>query len=311
MFEIEKAYHSSIARIKQTVGRWRGRIASPLLPPSSLSRLPFGLSPASGVRTVGRFSEQVDRLLDDTRASFLAATSGSVMVKERTSRLAQLLGVVAVEARGVFQEQVELLRGDALRRMKRELVRLGSMDDAPPSSPDSAGTQTEIRSLSASRLAAQEAARSRILTSFRTLTDALAVSSLGLRVDEKVEKELQDELCKICDEFESSGVGKAVAMASLEREVQRGGNPGEAVGATPKRRGIGVALTIVGLLRPPGWGNFQGIINYDASSMLGRFLPLKIVLGVQNDADAPEVLADDRDQPLLRIQPRIHVDVDL
>ena len=57
-----------------------------------------------------------------------------------------------------------------------------------------------------------------------------------------------------------------------------------------KRKGIakllGVSFQLVGMLRPPGFGNLQGYIGY-ASSLLG--FPLDLLLGIQNDGDSPEV----------------------
>jgi hypothetical protein len=43
--------------------------------------------------------------------------------------------------------------------------------------------------------------------------------------------------------------------------------------------------------------------------MLG--LPLDLLLGVQNDGDSPEVMGEDREYPILRMQPKVHFDVDL
>jgi len=34
------------------------------------------------------------------------------------------------------------------------------------------------------------------------------------------------------------------------------------------------------------------------------------MLGVQNDGDSPEVMGEDREYPLLRLQPKIHFDID-
>jgi hypothetical protein len=57
-----------------------------------------------------------------------------------------------------------------------------------------------------------------------------------------------------------------------------------------KRKGLakalGVSLSLVGMLRPPGFGNLQGFVGY-ATSLLG--LPLDLMVGVQNDGDSPEV----------------------
>ena len=73
-------------------------------------------------------------------------------------------------------------------------------------------------------------------------------------------------------------------------------------------RAVNIGLNLVGMLRPPGYGNLQGFVGY-ATSLLG--LPLDLMLGVQNDGDSPEVMGEDREYPLLRIQPKVHFDIDI
>jgi hypothetical protein len=59
-----------------------------------------------------------------------------------------------------------------------------------------------------------------------------------------------------------------------------------------------VSLSLVGMLRPPGFGNLQGFVGY-ATSLLG--LPLDLLLGVQNDGDSPEVSKCGRNDAVLSL----------
>ena len=54
------------------------------------------------------------------------------------------------------------------------------------------------------------------------------------------------------------------------------------------KRAINFVLSLVGMLRPPGYGNLQGFVGYSGLSMFG--VPVETLLGVQNDGDAPEVI---------------------
>ena len=75
-----------------------------------------------------------------------------------------------------------------------------------------------------------------------------------------------------------------------------------------KGRAVNLGLSLVGMLRPPGYGNLQGFAGY-STGLFG--LPLDLLLGVQNDGDSPEVMGEDREFPILRLQPKVHFDVDV
>ena len=75
-----------------------------------------------------------------------------------------------------------------------------------------------------------------------------------------------------------------------------------------KNRAVNIGLNLVGMLRPPGFGNLQGFVGYQ-TGIFG--LPLDLLFGVQNDGDSPEIMGEDREQPILRLQPKVHFDCDL
>ncbi|CAN0417727.1 unnamed protein product, partial [Discosporangium mesarthrocarpum] len=67
------------------------------------------------------------------------------------------------------------------------------------------------------------------------------------------------------------------------------------------RRGMGVGLGLVGMVRPSGYGNLQGYGGY-------RMGPHTITMGYSNDADLPDSLIDGEKPPLFRFQPKLNLD---
>jgi hypothetical protein len=112
---------------------------------------------------------------------------------------------------------------------------------------------------------------------FQTSVADLEVPSLGLTYD-SIKSELSTSLETILTEFPESTSAKLVAIKKIQKKV-----------SAPKKKGgrtVNVALSIVGMLRPPGYGNLQGFANY-ATAISG--LPVDFLFGMQNDGDSPEV----------------------
>lgn len=295
LFVLEKAYLEGVSRAEKTLSRWRRRLSSALgtsdaltaavLDPAGALSVSRGLEEAVGyARTVGKFGGRVVQLMDEVRSGFLASTRGSVMVKERSSRLAQLMRFVTSEVSSMFDAQVQSLRYEAERRMRAELLRLAAKTSVPDSASALASSGKE------NRAELEDEARRQVLQWFRLSSQDIQVPSLGLLVDVETEGELEAQLRKLCKDFSSSAVAKALAMQQMEKQIKRSAARSDVEGELGRKRGIGVSLSLVGMLRPPGYGNIQGVVSYVAPALLGGVLPLSLVLGFQNDADTPEVL---------------------
>jgi hypothetical protein len=287
LFQIEEAYLQCTAQAEKTLERWRVRVTSPA-PLASLLPASLAASP-----TVGQFGVQAERLLDDMRAVFLASTRGGLMVKERTTRLGQLMRLLSGEVSSLFRLQIQSLQFDAEQKMRRELLRLAA-ETPSASATRSAGAiaesgvnREEDGAKDSDRSAADEA-RGAVLQTFKARAAPLEVASLGLVVTEELLASVSHTLRQICDDFASSPTARALALRQLERAVQEGALAEGEEGVGRKRR-FGAALTVVGLIRPPGLGNLQGVISSTEPFLLGGLLPVSLVLGVQNDADSPEV----------------------
>lgn len=192
--------------------------------------------------------------------SFLKKTTGTLVVRDRTERLERLNNYIANAARALFQQQLVIVSDDVTRRFQKELMALAA-----------AGAQSGEEEQQLVRKA---------LFGFQTMVADLEVDSLGLKAG-SLQTELADELQKIVAEFPDSPSAKLVALKKMDREVQRPRKKGKGP------RGVNLALSLVGMLRPPGQGSLQGFCVYN-TALFG--LPFDILMGVQNDGDSAEVL---------------------
>ncbi len=241
-------------------------------------------------KRVAQFPQRVRELLSSLLAEFSAAVAGTSAVRERIERLSNLRAFVQTSAARLFQQQLLQLDFEHARRFRRDVAALhasfrGSEDAA------------------ASAEAMQAAVRKAVFD-YQAAGSALEDEALGLLVSQEQLEDFSKKLQAVAKEYPESAEAKLEEVRRLERQVQQ---------QKPRRkrrgqRAFGVSLNLVGMLRPPGYGNLQGFIGY-ATSLLG--LPLDLLLGVQNDGDSPEILGEDREHPLLRLQPKVHFDVDL
>jgi hypothetical protein len=74
----------------------------------------------------------------------------------------------------------------------------------------------------------------------------------------------------------------------------------------PGDRSVDFGLDLVAMLRPDGYGSLQGFAGYNLGGN-------SVTFGVHNDADDPQTIAQFGGvrPPLLRIQPKLRVDVEM
>ena len=100
-----------------------------------------------------------------------------------------------------------------------------------------------------------------------------------------------NRLIELAGNFAESAEGKLEAiraaestMSSSQRDVE---SSDEAIVPSRQRRlGVKFGLGLVGMLRPPGFGNIQGYIAHN-TGLFG--VPIELLLGFMNDGDANEV----------------------
>jgi len=235
-------------------------------------------SRVSNGKVVENFGKRAEALVDGIKKSFFARTLGCRVVRERADRVSLLTMNIRNTAENLLKQQVTILQASAVAAFKKALVKVMH---------NGGGNEEDENTL---RVASYE---------FRAKVGALESEALGLDASAAI-SELASSLQMALKDFPESNQARLESIRLMDRKAKK-----------PKKkkgRAVNIGLNLVGMLRPPGYGNLQGFAGY-ATSAFG--LPLDLLLGVQNDGDSPEVMGDDREYPILRLQPKIHFDIDV
>lgn len=135
------------------------------------------------------------------------------------------------------------------------------------------------------------------LFAFETSAAFLEIPSLSLTKSNAV-RDMTGKLNNALMTFPDSPVAKIKAMKKVEQTVSKKKKPSEG--------SLDLALDLVAMIRPDGFGNLQGFAGYQ----LG---PHSVTVGVHNDADDPQVIAQFGGvrPPFIRVQPKLKLDVEL
>ncbi len=211
------------------------------------------------------FGKRADTAMTDFKDKFIYLTMGSLSVRDRSDRLASLANYFIKHIRSLLLIQQSFLESQAFKNIRLELVSLLKSDGQYPSNMssilDSVSQDIRIKLLD------------------------LKPAFLDVNMDEYL-NELIDRLSVFANEFPSSADGKYEELQIFDKKMRTGSDESSA-SQDRKPRGIRFGLGLVGMLRPPGFGNFQGFVNYGAS-LFG--IPLDIILGIENNGDTHEVI---------------------
>jgi len=330
LYTIEEAYITQYQQVEQTLLSLQQRVASGKL--------------------IVNFPNRIQKLLTSTLTNFqsyltneLGAGQDMLMIRERTQKALLLKDFILSTATTLFDQQIYILEYQTSHSLKQQLIstakkqlKVGKDMDVTNAGEEESeeGEEGEenggkkagnVNGLTAELL--QQILRNTIF-SFQTSLNELENESLGITFDTKKLPEITNKFETMIKEFPESPELKLLEAQQLERQVSQGpprrkkkrtkalfasqGQPGDGNGEEPRIFGIfkafNVGLQLVGMFRPPGYGNLQGFIGY-ATSILG--LPLDLLLGVQNDGDSIEMMGETREQPILRLQPKFNVEIDL
>ena len=209
-------------------------------------------------KIVGKFGDRVQQLLVSVRNAYNIRTAGSLTVRDRADRGRQLEEYLATAVSELFSQQLGNLQAKTTTQFRKSLLKLAA---------SAAGLQHEEM---------QQALR-RALFDLRAATSDLEVDSLDLSSAD-LQATVSGILQVIVGEFPESAAARLEEVRKIEKSTK--------LSSTKADKIVSMGLNLVGMLRPPGFGNLQGFIGY-ATSLLG--LPLDLLLGVQNDGDSPEV----------------------
>lgn len=218
------------------------------------------------------------RILGSFDSETLAAAGLPTVAPYRLEMRAQLVSVVDSSIRELFADQLSNLEKSTLKKFRALLLK--EMDVPPEDAP--AENAAAIRSA---------------LFSFDNTLSDIAVPSLSLTKD----KPSRDMEAKLTDEvmtFPDSPAAQIKRTKKVTKVTNKEKKPGQ--------RSIDFGLDLVAMLRPDGFGSLQGFAGYNLGGN-------SITFGIHNDADDPQTIAQFGGvrPPLLRIQPKLRVDVEM
>mmetsp|Transcript_56781 Transcript_56781/g.68319 ORF Transcript_56781/g.68319 Transcript_56781/m.68319 type:complete len:526 (-) Transcript_56781:247-1824(-) len=238
--------------------------------------------------TVDKFGTQASSLLARTLASYDRETIACAGTQQA--------GVYRMERRRVLQTRIEngleelftaqilVLEQTTLKKFKAVLLRNLKKDTTAEQ-----GFDNNAAAVRASAFAFDQALSDLEITGMTT----------SLMKKEFFNTEMTTKLEAALLTFPDSPAAQISQLEKVEKTVNKKSK-------TPTQRSINFGLSLVGMLRPDGFGNVQGYTGYT----LG---PHSVTMGWQNDADSPDVMNQfgGMRPPLLRIQPKLNLDVEL
>mmetsp|Transcript_41201 Transcript_41201/g.92779 ORF Transcript_41201/g.92779 Transcript_41201/m.92779 type:complete len:563 (+) Transcript_41201:86-1774(+) len=238
---------------------------------------------------IGDLGAQAGKLIADAVQSFDEATSAVALgaaLSARAARRASLVEDLTAEAEAAKAMMLASLTQQALKKFEAKLLGLVSKlkEPADPLPDDKA--KKELRAASLHLASAAQ----KLALPFQAASKAGAVAKA------KETDNFNAELAALLAGFDESGPCKVLRMNRLQRKVERAKKQ-------PKQpRSIVPGFHLAAMMRQVGSGNLQGFAGY----ALG---PHSIDFGYTNSRGDPELTGDK--SPLLRLQPKVHFDIDL
>ncbi|CAM9916582.1 unnamed protein product [Ectocarpus fasciculatus] len=225
-------------------------------------------------RVVADFGERSTKLYRSSVKAFDTKTVRFSTSATRTTKRAALLSTMETGIKELYARQLSMLCARTLKSYKAALVKLLEDDVLNEESEANVLRQT--------------------LFSFEADATSLVPDVFSLGFEDEYE-ELEADLQEFSEKFADSPAAQAKAIQKVDTKVQK-----------PKgERSVGFGLGLVGMVRQDGYGNLQGFTGYRAG-------PHTITMGYANDASLPDASGGAAGKvPLLRLQPKLNVDIEL
>lgn len=219
------------------------------------------------------------RILAIFDSETLAAAGLPLVAPYRLELRNQLACFIDAAIAEVFSLQVLNLEQRTLKQFRAHLLK--RLDVAPPG---------DIPSENAAAVRAA-------LFSFDSIINELEVPSLCL-TKAKPSLDVERKLTEVVMTFDDSPEAKIKRIKKVNQVTSKDKKPGQ--------RSMDFGLDLVAMLRPDGYGNLQGFAGYQLGGS-------QLIFGIHNDADDPATIAQFGGfrPPLLRIQPKLRVDVEM
>jgi hypothetical protein len=219
------------------------------------------------------------RILSSFDLETLVAAGLPLVASYRLEMRTQLASLVDSSITELFAAQVANVEKRTLKRLDAELLK--KLDKIP------------VEDVPSENAAAIRAA----MFSFDNIVSDLEVPSLSL-TKAKPCREMEAKLTDAVSTFDDSPAAKIKRMKKVTKVTSKEKKPGQ--------RSLDFGLDLVAVLRPDGYGSLQGFAGYQLGGN-------SITFGIHNDADDPSTIAQFGGvrPPLLRIQPKLRVDVEM
>lgn len=218
------------------------------------------------------------RTLEGYDAETLASAGLPLVSEYRLEIRNQLQELVDIGIRELFGAQVTNLEKSTLKRFQSQLLRTSSSSEESAFDDSAAAMRTWAYN-------------------FDSTMSELEVPSLGL-TKERASREMSAKLNEALTEFPDSPQAQLKRLKQVKKTTSKE--------RKPTQRAVDLGLDLVAMIRPDGFGSLQGFAGYQLGGN-------SITVGVHNDADDPQVIAQFGGvrPPLLRVQPKLRVDVEL
>lgn len=235
---------------------------------------------------VDGFGKEAELLRRKTLSTFdaetLSAAGLPTVAAYRSEMRAQLQSLVDGAIKDIFQVQVSNLEKTTMKKLRANLLRHINNNNMNEAADTIDNNAVALRTAT---------------FAFETSMEDLEVPALALSKD----KAVRDMTAKLNDElttFPDSAAAKLKRAKQVKKVVSKE--------RKPSSRAIDFGLDLVAMLRPDGFGSLQAFAGYQ---MGGN----SVTFGVHNDADDPQVITQFGGvrPPLLRVQPKLRVDVEL
>eukprot|EP00584_Thalassiosira_punctigera_P002722 CAMPEP_0172528690 /NCGR_PEP_ID=MMETSP1067-20121228/2999_1 /TAXON_ID=265564 ORGANISM="Thalassiosira punctigera, Strain Tpunct2005C2" /NCGR_SAMPLE_ID=MMETSP1067 /ASSEMBLY_ACC=CAM_ASM_000444 /LENGTH=517 /DNA_ID=CAMNT_0013312647 /DNA_START=14 /DNA_END=1567 /DNA_ORIENTATION=- len=234
------------------------------------------LVPKYGYRADALLKRTLDLFDRDTMAAAGLPRAGEQRLIIRKKLQDRTEGIL----KRLFDDQMALLEKNTLKRFQASLLRRMAKDADPAQFYESNAEALRMATFA-----------------FGSAASSLEVPSMSLTKTKAV-KEMEGKLNNALVTFPDSPAAKIKSLQKVKQTVSKKKEPTEG--------SISVALDLVAMIRPDGFGNLQGFAGYQ----LG---PHSITVGVHNDADDPGVISQFGGvrPAFLRVQPKLKLDVEL
>jgi len=235
------------------------------------------------------FGHRAHTLITSTLDQYDRNTQMDGLSSMRQRRRDEIRSTLEADVRDLFNRQLALLQRRSLKDLREKLV----------------AALTPQGSVEANQ---EAAALRQVEFTFDESSSDLLVSCMADELKpaiDEAKKTLMDRLRAYAGKFPESNEAKVQARLRMEERMRPQQQQQRAGGKKAKReRAFGMRLALASMVRQDGNGNLQGFASYDAG-------PFSMIMGYANDRDTPEAMQNGEKPPFLRLQPKIHLDIDL